>query len=144
EGAALGLGGAFSAAADLLALAWIQSRMVFFVAAAYGYDPRHPMRPAELLALQGVYETPAEARAGLDGVGKRLAHALVEHRLAGRSDQRITRRLLSLVGRRVAERTASRVVPLVSSPIAAVQNAAATKELGRRALTYYGGPHPRP
>ena len=34
---------------------WIQSRMVFFVAAAYGYDPRDPMRPAELLVLRALY-----------------------------------------------------------------------------------------
>src|SRR3954454_2113079 len=25
---------------------WIQSRMVFYIAAAYGYDPADPMRPA--------------------------------------------------------------------------------------------------
>ena len=68
EGAALGLGGGFTAAADVVALLWIQSRMVFYIAAALGYDPRHPMRPAELLALQGVYPTAAEAREGLDGV----------------------------------------------------------------------------
>ena len=49
-------------APDLVALLWIQSRMVFYIAAAYGYDPCHPMRPAEYLALQGLYDTPAEAR----------------------------------------------------------------------------------
>ena len=55
EGGALGIGGIFTAAPDMVALLWIQSRMTFYVAAAYGYDPAHPMRPAELLALQGVY-----------------------------------------------------------------------------------------
>ena len=34
EGAVTGLGGAVTAAADLAALAWIQSRRVFFIAAA--------------------------------------------------------------------------------------------------------------
>ena len=58
EGGALGIGGVITTAPDLVALVWLQSRMVFFVAAAMGYDPNHPMRPAELLALQGVYETP--------------------------------------------------------------------------------------
>ena len=47
EGGALGLGGVFTVAPDVVALLWIQSRMVFYIAAAYGYDPRHPMRPAE-------------------------------------------------------------------------------------------------
>ena len=59
EGLALGLGGITTAALNLGGLAWIQARMVFYIAAAHGYDPRHPMRPAELLALWEVYETPA-------------------------------------------------------------------------------------
>ena len=60
EGGVLGVGGAFTAAPDVVALIWIQSRMIFYIAAAHGYDPRHPMRPAELLAIQGFYETPEE------------------------------------------------------------------------------------
>ena len=37
-----GAGGAVTAAPDLVALLWIQSRMVFYVAAAHGYDPHAP------------------------------------------------------------------------------------------------------
>jgi uncharacterized protein (DUF697 family) len=144
EGAALGIGGAFTAAADLVALLWLQSRMVFYVGAAFGFDPRHPMRPAELLALQEVYRTPAEAREALDGVGKRLAQALVERGLAGRRDQAIAMRLMRYAGKRIARRYAGRLVPLIGAPIGAVQNAAATKELGRRALAYYGRGQARP
>ena len=40
------------------------------------------MRPAEYLALQGLYDTPAEAREALDGVGKRLAQAMAENALS--------------------------------------------------------------
>ena len=69
EGLALGLGGMTTAAANVAGLGWIQARMVFFVAAAPGYDPHDPMRPAELLYLWGVYETPAAARESLDGLG---------------------------------------------------------------------------
>src|SRR3954447_26399678 len=87
EGAALGIGGFYTAAPDLMALIWIQSRMVFYIAAAYGWDPRDPMRPAELLALHEVYDTPQDARAALDGMGSRLATALAKRALAGRSDQ---------------------------------------------------------
>lgn len=144
EGAALGMGGAFTAAADLVALLWIQSRMVFYVAAALRFDPRHPMRPAELLALQEVYPTPAEAREALDGVGKRLAQALVEKGLAGRRDQRIAARLMRYAGRRIAQRYAGRLVPVIGAPIGAVQNAGATRDLGRRALAYYGADQARP
>jgi EcsC family protein len=144
EGAALGLGGVFTAAADLVALLWIQSRMVFFIAAAHGYDPSHPMRPAELLALQEVYPTPEEARHALDGLGKPLAHALVEKSLAGEGDRRIATRLIVFAGKRAARKAGGRLIPLIGAPIGAVQNAGATKELGRRALAYYGGPQARP
>jgi uncharacterized protein (DUF697 family) len=144
EGAALGLGGAYTAAPDLMALIWIQSRMVFYIAAAYGYDPRDPMRPAELLALQEVYPTPAEAREALDGVGGRLAGALAKRALVGGRDQGLARQLAVFAGKRIARRYAGRLVPLIGSPIGAVQNAGATKDLGRRALAYYGGAQARP
>jgi hypothetical protein len=144
EGAALGVGGGFTAAPDLVALVWIQSRMVFYVAAAFGFDPNHPMRPAELLALQDVYPTAAEARQGLDGVGKNLAHVLVESGLVRRGDQALTRRLVKYAGKRIARRYAGRLVPLIGAPIGAVQNAGATRDLGRKALAYYGGPQARP
>lgn len=139
EGLALGVGGIVTAAANLGGLAWIQARMVFFIAAAYGYDPRHPMRPAELLALWEVYETPAEARAALDGIGKPMAQTLVESRLSAGSERRLSERLLRYVGKRVAKRAAGRLVPLIGAPISAVQNGGSTAELGRKALAYYGG-----
>ena len=139
EGAVLGLGGAMTAAGDLVALAWIQSRMVFFVAAAYGFDPAHPMRPAELLALHDLYETPAGARAALDGVGPLLASAFAGRALDRGTERTLRRRLAGFVGRRVARRALGRVLPLVSSPVSAVQNGNLTAELGQRALRYYGG-----
>ena len=139
EGAALGVGGAITAGPDLVALLWIQSRMIFYIAAAYGYDPRHPMRPAELLALQGVYPTAAAAREALDGVGKHMAQALAERALDSSGKQGIHLRLAKFAAKRVASRYAGRLVPLVGAPIGAIQNAGATKDLGRRALAYYGG-----
>jgi EcsC protein family len=138
EGGALGLGGVFTAAPDVVALLWIQSRMIFYIAAAYGYDPRHPMRPAELLALQGLYETPAEARAALDGVGKRLAQAMVERAISHRSMDSIHRRLLKYLTKRLARRYAGRYIPFVGAPLGALQNAGVTKAIGKRALAYYG------
>jgi len=137
EGAAAGLGGAFTIVPDLAALAWIQGRMVFFIAAAHGFDPRHPMRPAELLTLQGIYSTPAEARVGLDGAGTSLAAQFVRSKRGG--DDQLVARLVKLVGRKAAKRALLKAVPVLSSPISAVQNRAATAELGKRTLTYYGG-----
>jgi hypothetical protein len=140
EGGVLGLGGALTAAPDIVALIWIQSRMVFYIAAAYGYDPRHPMRPAELLALQGVYETPEQAREALDGMGKLMAQAMVEKALAGRSTDRLHRRLLKYLAKRMARRYAGRLIPFIGAPLGALQNASATKEVGRLALSYYARP----
>ena len=77
EGAATGVGGIFTAVPDIVLLAWIQSRLVFFVAAAYGFDPHDPMRPAELLVLRDLYPDPQTAREALDGIGKTVAEAYV-------------------------------------------------------------------
>jgi EcsC protein family len=140
EGGVLGVGGAFTAAPDVAALIWIQSRMIFYIAAAYGYDPRHPMRPAELLALQGVYATPDDARKALDGMGKLMAQAMVEKALAGRTTDRLHQRLLRYLARRLARRYAGRWVPLIGAPLGAIQNGNATKEVGKLALSYYARP----
>jgi hypothetical protein len=72
-GAATGVGGFITVVPDVVLLAWIQSRLVFFVAAAYGFDPHDPMRPAELLVLRDLYPDPETARRALDGIGKTVA-----------------------------------------------------------------------
>jgi hypothetical protein len=140
EGGALGVGGVVTAAPDIVALLWIQSRMVFYIAAAYGYDPCHPMRPAEYLALQGLYETPAEARRALDGVGKRMAQAMVERVLSSRRSDALHLKLAKYLARRLARRYAGRLIPLIGAPIGAIQNGRVTKQLGEQALRYYARP----
>jgi hypothetical protein len=140
EGGVLGVGGALTAAPDIVALIWIQSRMVFYIAAAHGYDPRHPMRPAELLALQGVYATPEEARKALDGVGKLLAQAMAERALSSRRNDALHRRLVRYLARRFARRAAGRLIPFIGAPLGAIQNGNATKEVGKLALDYYARP----
>ena len=139
EGAVVGAGGAITVVPDLLALAWLQSRMVFFVAAAHGFDPAHPMRPAELLALQDLYETPAEARAALDRTGQPIALAYVSSRLDRTGERTLRNRLARFVTRRMVMRVGARVVPFLSSGVSAVQNGRLTADLGERALRYYGG-----
>jgi hypothetical protein len=140
EGGALGIGGVITAAPDLVSLLWIQSRMVFYIAAAYGYDPNHPMRPAEYLALQGLYDTPAEARKALDGVGKRMAIAMAERALLNRNTDALHLRLAKYIARRMARRYAGRLIPFVGAPIGAMQNGSVTKQLGERSLSYYARP----
>jgi hypothetical protein len=140
EGGALGVGGIVTAAPDLVALLWVQSRMVFYIAAAYGYDPHHPMRPAEYLALQGLYDTPAEAREALDGVGRHMALAMADRALSSRRTDALHLKLAKYIAKRMARRYAGRLIPLIGAPIGAIQNGGATKQLGQRALQYYARP----
>jgi hypothetical protein len=113
---------------------------VSYIAAAYGYDPRHPMRPAEYLALQGLYDTPAEARHALDGIGKRMAQAMVERALSSRRTDALHLKLAKYLMRRLARRYAGKLIPFIGAPIGAIQNGGVTKQLGQRALHYYARP----
>jgi hypothetical protein len=141
EGAATGVGGFVTLVPDLVALAWIQSRLVFFVAAAYGYDPRDRMRPAELLVLTEVYSDVTAARDALDGAGRHMALAYAQSRLAGRGrqDNRLITSLAAFVGRHAAEKGLGRWIPFIGAPINAVANELDTRRLADRAIVFYGG-----
>jgi uncharacterized protein (DUF697 family) len=137
-GAVTGMGGLATVLPDLLALAWIQSRMVLFIAAAYGKDPVDPRRAAELLVVQEMYDEVEEAQAALDGAGRPLAVALAQKRLA--RDRDLVRRLARMAGTRAAERLAGRAIPGVASVVNAVGNEADTRALARRAMRFYARP----
>jgi hypothetical protein len=137
EGAATGVGGFLTIVPDLVALAWIQSRLVFFIAAAFGYDPHDPMRPAELLVLMGLYDDVVEARAGLDGAGKTLVEAYVGSRM--QREETLALRLAKMVGKRTARRFAGRLIPGIAIAFNAVGNERDTRALADRAIRFYGG-----
>jgi hypothetical protein len=138
-GAATGLGGWVTVVPDLVALAWIQSRMVLYIAASHGFDPYDPMRPAELLVLQDLYPNPIEARAALDGAGTPVASAYVDMKLAGTEDRKLAQTLMRMVGKRVGNRVAGRLIPGVASVVNAVGNERETRALADRAIRFYGG-----
>jgi hypothetical protein len=138
-GAATGVGGFLTVLPDLAALAWIQSRLVFFVAAAYGYDPLDPMRPAELLVLRDLYPDPATARRALDGIGATVAEAYVGSKLGSRDEQALVSRLAWMVGKRGAKKLAGRLVPGLAIAINAVSNERDTRRLADRCIAFYGG-----
>jgi hypothetical protein len=139
EGAATGVGGIFTAAPDLVLLAWIQSRLVFFTAAAYGFDPHDPMRPAELLVLRNLYPDPQTARQALDGIGKTVAEAYVGTKLERGREQAMLSRLLMFVGKRTATRAARRLIPGIGMIFNAAANERDTRALADKAITFYGG-----
>jgi hypothetical protein len=138
-GAATGVGGLLTVVPDIVLLAWIQSRLVFFVAAAYGFDPHDRMRPAELLVLRDLYPDPETARRALDGVGKTVAEAYVGARLERGREQAMLSRLLRFVGKRTAARAARRLIPGIGLVFNAAANERDTRALADRAIEFYGG-----
>ena len=137
EGAATGVGGVVTMVPDLVALAWIQSRLVFYVAAAYGYDPHDPMRPAEALVLFEFYKDPLTARRALDGIGSTVAEAYIGTKL--QRDEALALRLAKLLGVRSARKLAGRMIPGVAIAFNAVGNERRTRALAERAIRFYGG-----
>jgi hypothetical protein len=138
-GAATGVGGFITVVPDIVLLAWIQSRLVFFVAAAYGFDPHDPMRPAELLVLRDLYPDPQTARRALDGIGKTVAEAYVGDKLQRGREQAMLSRLLLFVGKRTASRAARRLIPGIGMAFNAVANERDTRALADKAIRFYGG-----
>jgi hypothetical protein len=137
EGAAAGVGGFVTLVPDLVALAWLQARMVFFIAGAYGWDPRDPMRPAELLALTGLYADPAGARHALDGVGRTVAEHYVGSKL--QRDEALAFKLVKMVSKSGAKKVAGKLIPGFAIAFSAVSNRRDTNALGKRAVSFYGG-----
>jgi EcsC protein family len=137
EGAATGVGGIVTMVPDLVALAWIQSRVVFYVAAAYGYDPHDPMRPAELLVLHDFYSDPLAARRALDGVGTTIVEAYVGSKL--QREEALAMRLAKFLGVRSARKLAGRVIPGVAIAFNAIGNERRTRALADKAIRFYGG-----
>jgi hypothetical protein len=137
EGAATGVGGFVTVAPDMAALAWIQARMVFYIAAAYGYDPHDPMRPAELLVLHDFYPDPATARRALDGAGATVVEAYIGSKLE--RQEALALRLAKLLGVRSARKLAGRLIPGVAIAFNAVGNERRTRALADRAMRFYGG-----
>jgi EcsC protein family len=137
EGAATGVGGIVTMVPDLVALAWIQSRLVFYVAAAYGFDPHDPMRPAELLVLHDFYPDPPAARRALDGVGPTVVEAYVGSKL--QREEALALRLAKFLGVRSARKLAGRMIPGIAIAFNAVGNERRTRALADRAIRFYGG-----
>ena len=136
-GAATGFGGIVTLIPDLATAAWIQSRLVFFIAAAYGYDPHDPMRPAELLVIRDLYSDPLEARRALDGVGTMVAQAYVGSKM--QREEALAARLARFLGRRLGRRFAGRLIPFAAIAFNAIGNERETRALADKAIKFYGG-----
>lgn len=139
-GAAWGLGGLATIVPDMATLAWIQSRLVFYIAAAYDFDPLDRMRPAELLVLRQLYPDPAAARKGLDKEGPGIAATMVDKSREMTGDQQeAVSRLTMMVGGKAAERIAQKAIPGFASLFNAYGNEKETRRLATKAMKFYGG-----
>ena len=138
-GAATGVGGWVTVLPDLAAVGWIQSRMVFFLAAAHGFDPRDPMRPAELLVLWELFDDPVQARAALDGAGRSVASAAVDRAVSRDEEQALLSRLARAAAARGGRHMAGRMIPGAAIFFNAIGNERGTRELADRAIAFYGG-----
>ena len=138
SGAATGAGGFITIVPDLAAAAWIQSRLMYFVAASYGYDPFDPMRPAEQLVLRGLYATPSDARSALDGIGHddRRDHG---RPASSTRQEALTLRLAKMVGKRAVRRSRGRLIPGIAIAFNAIGNERDTRALADKAIAFYGG-----
>jgi hypothetical protein len=144
EGAAAGvptsiapLAGAVAAAPpDLATLAWIQSRMVVHIAAVYGHDATDPEMAAELLVLQGIYNTTEAARFALAEASKRVATRLVNLYVKG-GTLILLKQLARYVGVRFTRAGLLRAIPYIAIPVSAIVNEGTTRSLAKRAITYY-------
>ena len=138
-GAAGGVGGAWTMLPDIAALAWLQSRMVFYIAAAYGYDPLDPMRPAEYLVLREFYPDALSARAALEGVGTTVAEQYRGGKLAGSANEKLLSRLTKLTVRKGGTKLAAKAIPGFAIAFNALTNERETRALGKLAMKFYGG-----
>lgn len=139
SGGVTGLGGALTMVPDMAAAIWIQSRMVFFVAAAYGYDPLDPMRPAELLTLFDLYPDPVQARSALDGAGRTMAEAAVGKALSRSDEQTLVSKLTQMALKRGATRLAGRAIPGFAMLVNSIGNERQVRLLADRAIAFYRG-----
>jgi hypothetical protein len=141
EGAALGLGGFITVAPDAAALVWILTREAIFVAAAYGKDPTHPDRAAEVLVICDVYPDIESAKAGLERRGQRLPIALAKQQtlrfLSPDGNRTLGSRAVRFASKRFAKNKGARMVPGLGSVLGAIDNSAAAKRIGQRAIDFY-------
>jgi hypothetical protein len=135
RGAVAGLAGPLAVLLDAGALHALHAELILNVAAAFGRDPTAPERAAELLFLQGVHDTAADADTAV-----RSAIEPADPAARAGDPSRLGRplaRTLTLSVLRVGARRVLRLIPGAGALIGAVANARATDEMVTRALRYY-------
>lgn len=133
RGIVTGLIGPVAVLVDVGTLDVLHAELILNIAAAFGFDPRSPERAAELLMIQGVYDSVEEARTALAEIARPA-----EERTGGlgRLNRPFARAVRASVLRLGARRLLS-LVPGVGAVIGAITNTNATQDVATRALRFY-------
>jgi len=138
EGAGTGAAGIFGLPVDLVALAWIQNRMVLSIAAVYGHDMTdHRDRAAELLILQGIHNAREPAiKAIVQASEKAIAKVVLRH--LRKEALVLVKQLFRVVGFKFTRKALlEKGVPLVAVPVSAGVNQVSTQLLANSAIKFY-------
>jgi hypothetical protein len=138
EGAGTGAAGILGLPIDLVALAWIQNRMVLSIAAVYGHDMTdHRDRAAELLILQGIHNARGPAvKAIVEASEKAVAKMVLRH--LRKEALVLVKQLFRVVGFKFTRKALlEKGVPLVAVPISAGANQLSTRLLANAAIKFY-------
>jgi hypothetical protein len=140
SGAASAAAGVFAPLAELAGVAWTHAGLVLHLAAAYGHEPTHPDRAADLLVLTQVHPDDETARGALAAAREAPdAGDLPLHR-AAEAGWRLAAPLAAQTGGWLALRLAARLLPGAAMLAAAAGNSAAAQRLAARAVVRYRGP----
>ncbi|MEV5691530.1 hypothetical protein [Micromonospora globbae] len=139
-GATAALAGVLAPLAELAAVLWTQANLVLHLAAAYGRDPAHPDRAAELLVLTQVHPDGSSARTALEAARALDGPREAPWPRAAEAAWRLAAPLAAQAGGWLALRLASRLLPGAAVLAAAAGDAAAAERLAARAITAYRPP----
>lgn len=122
---------------DLVALAWIQLRLVLHIAAAHGHDVTDPDRANEILALAGIDLVAGQGGAPVvAAAGRRVGKRLLEKYLKGSALQAL-KAMFRLVGIKFSRAALVRGLPIINIPAGAVVSDVTTRRVAHKADKFY-------
>ncbi|MDM4783444.1 hypothetical protein [Micromonospora sp. b486] len=140
-GGALAAGaGLFAPVAELATVLWTQANLVLHLAAAYGRDPAHPDRAAELLVLTLVHPDDGAARAALAAARAADAPAEGPWGRAAEAAWRLATPMAAQAGGWLGLRLAARLLPGAAALAAATGGTATAERVAARAVARYRPP----
>ncbi|MEU8070993.1 hypothetical protein [Micromonospora sp. NPDC049151] len=140
-GGALAAGaGLFAPVAELATVLWTQANLVLHLAAAYGRDPAHPDRAAELLVLTSVHPDDGTARAALAAARAADAPADGQWGRVAQAAWRLATPVAAQAGGWVGLRLVARLLPGAAALTAATGGTAVAGRVAARAVARYRPP----